>query len=378
MNHRNSEPHTPRPPAREKWQTVENPSLNRQAASSFAARPCAKQNPAAPGQARDQLPVDAGRRISRFQIFPIPRNSRDIMMKTERTSLVRARGERRLASFGARLKQEREKRNKSLEDVSRSTKISLRMLQALEEEHFDRLPGGVFNKGFVRAYARCLELNEQQAVDDYLAATGPSQKVEEPQVVLAAIASQKIRTTKPRRSGAESFPWELFALALLVVAFGFAVWGSYQHAGPAAHSLAAASQSPEAAEATSSARPERQTLSASVEDLGSNGALSPLSPAGGTFVVLVKANADCWLDVTADGRDFMHDTLEAGQEKSIPAHSQVVIKAGNTGGINLWFNGRQLTVPGRPDQVRTLVFTAKGLQPSSPKLQPAAQSEPGR
>ena len=43
------------------------------------------------------------------------------------------------------------------------------MLQAIEEERFDLLPGGVFNKGFIRAYAKHLGLNDEEAVTDYLA-----------------------------------------------------------------------------------------------------------------------------------------------------------------------------------------------------------------
>jgi len=49
------------------------------------------------------------------------------------------------------------------------------MLRALEEEHFDQLPGGVFNKGFVRAYARQIGLDEEEALTDYLAALRESQ-----------------------------------------------------------------------------------------------------------------------------------------------------------------------------------------------------------
>src|SRR5258708_11372435 len=49
------------------------------------------------------------------------------------------------------------------------------MLRALEEEHFDQLPGGVFNKGFVRAYARQVGLDEEESVADYLAALRESQ-----------------------------------------------------------------------------------------------------------------------------------------------------------------------------------------------------------
>src|ERR1700720_541778 len=77
-------------------------------------------------------------------------------------------------SFGARLKREREQRKITLDDISLATKIGTRFLTALEEEHFDQLPGGIFNKGFVRAYARCLHMNEDQAIADYIAATGAS------------------------------------------------------------------------------------------------------------------------------------------------------------------------------------------------------------
>ncbi len=74
-----------------------------------------------------------------------------------------------MGQFGDRFKKEREKRGFSLDDVSNVTKIGSRMLQAIEEEHFDQLPGGVFNKGFIRAYARHLGLNDEEAVTEYLA-----------------------------------------------------------------------------------------------------------------------------------------------------------------------------------------------------------------
>ena len=82
-----------------------------------------------------------------------------------------------MASFGAQLKQERERKGVTLEDISLTTKIGTRMLRALEEEHFDQLPGGIFNKGFIRAYARCLGMDEEQAVADYLVATGVTPSV---------------------------------------------------------------------------------------------------------------------------------------------------------------------------------------------------------
>lgn len=74
-----------------------------------------------------------------------------------------------MGEFGDKFRKARESKELSLDDVSNVTKISARMLQAIEEEHFDQLPGGVFNKGFIRAYSKHLGLNSDDAVTDYLA-----------------------------------------------------------------------------------------------------------------------------------------------------------------------------------------------------------------
>ena len=74
-----------------------------------------------------------------------------------------------MGEFGEKFRKERERRGLTLDNVSSVTKINPRMLKAIEEEHFDQLPGGVFNKGFIRAYAKHLGLNDEEAVTEYLA-----------------------------------------------------------------------------------------------------------------------------------------------------------------------------------------------------------------
>jgi cytoskeletal protein RodZ len=74
-----------------------------------------------------------------------------------------------VGEFGEKFRKERERRGLTLDDVSNVTKINSRMLKAIETEHFDQLPGGVFNKGFVRAYAKHLGLNDEDAITEYLA-----------------------------------------------------------------------------------------------------------------------------------------------------------------------------------------------------------------
>lgn len=58
-------------------------------------------------------------------------------------------------------------RGVSLEEVSAATRIAPRFLVALENEQWDKLPGGVFNRGFIRAVARFLGLDEDSLVSEY-------------------------------------------------------------------------------------------------------------------------------------------------------------------------------------------------------------------
>src|SRR5579864_6980844 len=74
----------------------------------------------------------------------------------------------RVKTFGNKFRKERERLHYSIEDVASVTKIGARMLKAIEDEHFDLLPGGIFTKGFIRAYAKHLGMNDQEIVEEYL------------------------------------------------------------------------------------------------------------------------------------------------------------------------------------------------------------------
>ena len=73
-----------------------------------------------------------------------------------------------MANFGESLKRERELRDIPLRDIANATKINLRYLEALEANRFDKLPGGVFNKGFIRAYARFIGADGEALVQLYM------------------------------------------------------------------------------------------------------------------------------------------------------------------------------------------------------------------
>ena len=66
-----------------------------------------------------------------------------------------------MTPVGETLRRERMKRNLDFEEISRELKISTRFLQAIENDQYEKLPGGVFAKSFVRQYARLLGLNDE-------------------------------------------------------------------------------------------------------------------------------------------------------------------------------------------------------------------------
>src|SRR5580692_7248715 len=75
-------------------------------------------------------------------------------------------------NFGERLKRERELREVTLEEITAHTRIGPRFLEALENEDWGKLPGGVFNRGFVRSVARYLGLDEESLLGEYDLAHG--------------------------------------------------------------------------------------------------------------------------------------------------------------------------------------------------------------
>ncbi len=77
---------------------------------------------------------------------------------------------------GKELKQLRERMGIELQTVAKETKISLRILESLEEENFEKLPALVYLKGFLKSYAQSLGLDPQKVVEGYLESMGGSKK----------------------------------------------------------------------------------------------------------------------------------------------------------------------------------------------------------
>src|SRR6266581_2756116 len=72
-----------------------------------------------------------------------------------------------MTNFGASFKNARESKGVSLQEIAKETRINTRFLTAIENEEFHLLPGGIFNRGFVRSFAQVVGLDPGQAVADY-------------------------------------------------------------------------------------------------------------------------------------------------------------------------------------------------------------------
>src|SRR3989440_2733428 len=70
-------------------------------------------------------------------------------------------------SIGEKLRLARETRGVALRDISEQTRISMRYLEAIESNDYRRLPGGIFNRSFIRAYAKFIGYDENDAIEDY-------------------------------------------------------------------------------------------------------------------------------------------------------------------------------------------------------------------
>ncbi len=77
---------------------------------------------------------------------------------------------------GRELKQVREKIGLELQTVSKETKISLKILECLEDENYEKLPPLVYLKGFLKSYAQCLGLDPQKVVEGYIQSMGEFKK----------------------------------------------------------------------------------------------------------------------------------------------------------------------------------------------------------
>lgn len=133
-----------------------------------------------------------------------------------------------MSSFGEELRRERELRQITLREIAEATKISLRYLDALERNDFRNLPGGVFNKGFVRAYAQYIGVDPEAMVNAYLLEARGQQPVpgegSSPEVFRAPSGTPTRSIVPDPTPGRKVWPAVLAGALVLVMAASAVVW----------------------------------------------------------------------------------------------------------------------------------------------------------
>ncbi len=281
-------------------------------------------------------------------------------------------------AFGDRLRRERERRGVTVHDISESTKISSRFLRALEAEDYPNLPGGVFNRGFLRAYCKYLGMDEEELVAEFDAAFTAYQAERLKLLPVVPVPEKKVPKLKLPR-------YALIAIASVVaiaaVSVGTWLLGSSQkQSNPEATASASESPStpqPDAAKESSTADSQPETTPvkiavAKTEGLysrnNSDGSMANTAgpkadkkPAKAPISLEVRTREDSWISVTADGKMLMDGIMPAESSKRFRAQKNMVLKTGNAGGVELSYNGKALPPLGTSNEVKSLTFTPQGF-----------------
>jgi len=259
-------------------------------------------------------------------------------------------------SIGVALREAREARNLSLEQVSRATRIHADVLRALEADDTSKL-GAVYTKSFLRLYADFLGLDREGLVARFLAAIPSAAVVGVRKAAAPEAASQRsvVRFTGEvgRRfwfrvwSLGRRVPWQRVAAVLLaaLLLFGTVRWikgcrvrRREQRAHAVSLAVPAAKETPPPVAAVTKMKDEQKV------------------------VLVVRAVEKTWLQVKVDDKIIFQSVLAKGSSESWKAREKIELWIGDAGALELEVNGRFLDRIGRRGQtLKEVVITTKGL-----------------
>lgn len=238
-----------------------------------------------------------------------------------------------MASFGETLRRERELRGVSLREIADSTKISIRFLQALEEDRLDVLPGGVFRRSFVKQYAEYLGLDAQRVVAEFEHAHRPP-----------AEDARAEPTLRERAS-----PGTYFLVGVFTVGAVLAII----KANGERDGVASGPAMPPPSALPVAHAPAPTPLPVMVEQPEVDG-----------LVLMLSARQSCWVQVKLDGETVLDRVLEEGQSETIEARGEIVLSVGNAGGLSFTVNDRPGLSLGRSGEVRRGIVISRENLPS--------------
>jgi cytoskeleton protein RodZ len=260
------------------------------------------------------------------------------------------------------LRRARERAELSVEDLSQRTKIQLHLLEAMERGDFASVPGGLFARGFLRAYAKEVRLDPEAVVADYLEEYKPQLSATPSTVTEVRDVPQDVILAQTE---ADAFSWRKVwpAAAIAAIVLGiFMTVGSDSRTAPVAaeaHPVGTSGQAPPAP-------PE----------------LAPRPPEGLTLDM--RAKRDVWVAATADGQRVVYRILKAGEHLTVNARDEINARVGDAEAFDYSVNGVAGPQLGASGEVRDILMTPgsfrtfKVVRPTPAQSPAGASSSSGR
>jgi cytoskeletal protein RodZ len=266
-----------------------------------------------------------------------------------------------MPTLGEDLKRRREERGISLSDIAEATRIGTRFLRAIETDKYSVLPGGIFTRSFIRAYAREVGMSEEEAVSRYhLQVTGAleeappspdSENQNRPQPAPPVeLLTRRPVVARPQPVARPTWPTVIISVAVLLLIGLVAVFlitkfdsspkaaNDSRHARPQTAAERPPAQPPAPAEAAASPAQDRRPSAASSSE---------------AIVIKVEATSgDSWVGYQIDEEKPTSILLRPGESRKLPAaQDQIRLIIGNRQTLRVTVNNREVTYP--PDTPRT-------------------------
>jgi cytoskeleton protein RodZ len=232
--------------------------------------------------------------------------------------------------IGSKLQKVRQDQGISLREIANATKISPHILEALERNDLARLPGGIFARGYLRAYAAELGLDPEQVVAEFRdqVEPPPEERLPDPPADYVDWGARR------RKLGIAA----VFGLAAaLIIYTAFVVRPADAPADQdMAGTVATGGELVDAPASTSAAVPTSVN--------SQQGLRLELQPRG-----------ECWVSATVDGRLVVYRLMAAGERATLDARDEVLLRVGDAGAFVYVINGtpgRPLGQPGQPVTIR--------------------------
>jgi cytoskeleton protein RodZ len=255
--------------------------------------------------------------------------------------------------FGEHLRREREMRGVSLDEISAATRISTRFLEAIEKDQWELLPGGVFNRGFIRSIARFLGLDEDSLVAEYALGTASDAHVH----VAAQRSHHMPRNWRPAAAAVVTI-----ALVIAGGIFGYRRYGSGIAARLHERFLTGRAGARAGVSTSQPALPDTGAVNVSQAPA----AVPPVSdqaPAGLALKIQAAKQAD--VKVIADAEVVFDGTVQPGDVKQFKAQDSFEITSSESSAVSLELNGQTMAPMGTTGQPGSVALTRNNLKPAT-------------